>query len=463
MKNLTRGLGFALWLLAAAGCAQASPTNQPNTPSNETLPSDQATTPSVTATPEGLPTLTPVRTPPVEGLYVDPSLEQGAISPYVYGTNYGPWLSVPLQMQEEALALPITVIRFPGGNWGDLNEIHDYQLDQFMYFAEQMGADVTINVRLRDGTAEKAAELVHMVNIENEYGVKYWAIGNEPNLFPDGYTVERFNQEWREWAVAMREVDPTIQLIGPEVSQFFANPTHEFGLEIEDWVVEFLKANGDMVDIVSFHRYPFPASRTSGSPAPEELLASTREWDDLIRAMRAYVREHSGRDLPIAVTEVNSSWLGTIGGDTTLESHLNAIWWGDSLGRMIRQGTFMVNQFAIVGDYGLMGRTEVYPIYRVYQMYERFGTTLVYAASSDADVSIFAARREDGTLTLMIVNLSLSAVEQTLTLEGGTLNASEVWLFDETHPAESVSPDTIIEGNTLRLSPASMTLIVIAP
>ena len=26
----------------------------------------------------------------------------------------------------------------------------------------------------------------------------------------------------------------------------------------KDWMTEFLRANGDLVDIVSIHRYPFP-------------------------------------------------------------------------------------------------------------------------------------------------------------------------------------------------------------
>ncbi len=420
----------------------------------------EAPSPSTpTATP--LPTLTPVRSSPVSGLYVDAAQIQGPISPLVYGTNYGPLLFVPVQMQPYAVDARLTILRYPGGNWGDNNDIELWNVDQLIAFARQLSAEVNIHVRLKNSTAQKAADLVHYVNIEKGYGVRYWTIGNEPNLFAD-YGIERFNRDWREWATAMRAVDPTILLIGPEINQFYAHPTNAYEQGLTDWVIEFLQANGDMVDIVSFHRYPFPKSARSGPPTIEELRANSAEWDQLIPAMRAIVRQYAGRDLPIAVTEVNSSWVPTSGGEATLDSHFNAIWWGDSLGRMIRQGVFMVNQFAIIGDWGIMGNYDVKPMYYVYRMYRHFGETLVYASSSDPNVSVFAARRADGKFTLMLVNLASETIQQTLTIENiSSASVSETWLFDLTHNAEQVHPISL--GGPITLPPQSMTLLVITP
>ena len=64
----------------------------------------------------------------------------------------------------------------------------------------------------------------------------------------------------------MKAVDPSIKLIGPELSNFTGVPDHAFhALDIhgKDWISEFLKSNGDMVDVVTFHRYPFPQNRNS--------------------------------------------------------------------------------------------------------------------------------------------------------------------------------------------------------
>jgi hypothetical protein len=51
---------------------------------------------------QAAPTPTPLPTPHPAGLYVDLTRVEGPISPYVYGTNYGPWLTIPLDVQEAA-------------------------------------------------------------------------------------------------------------------------------------------------------------------------------------------------------------------------------------------------------------------------------------------------------------------------------------------------------------------------
>jgi len=152
-------------------------------------------------------------------LTVDASAELGPISPYIYGANYGPWALVSLDMMPAAEQAGVTHLRFPAGNWGDLNDITPFQLDMFMSQARLFGSEPSISVRLDQGTPEQAAELVRYANIEKGYGIRYWSIGNEPDLFTD-YTVEELNREWRAIALAMEAVDPSIILIGPEVSQY---------------------------------------------------------------------------------------------------------------------------------------------------------------------------------------------------------------------------------------------------
>ncbi len=445
-RSVLAGLCAALWLAACA--APTPPAAEP--------------TVGASATPAALPTFTPAAPVSHAGLYVDASMEQGPISPLVYGTNYGPWLFVPLQMQPAVAEANLGVIRYPGGNWGDRNDMDEWNLDQYIALTRQFGAEPYIHVRLLNGTAEKAAEIVRLMNVEKGYNVRYWSIGNEPNLFGDGYEVDQYVREWRQWAEAMRAVDADILLIGPEVNQFYANPSQPHQLELERWMVEFLKANGDMVDVVSFHRYPFPSSQLAGPPSADELRAASAEWDELIPYVRDLIRQHTGRDIPVAVTEANSSWAASSGGETTLDSHLNAIWWGDALGRMIRQGAYMVNQFALAGDFGMLTNYDVRPIYHVYQMYKEFGLERLYASSDDPLVSIFAARRTDGALALMVINLAAETREVPLQIDAYDLPATAaVTLFDKDHPAQAMTPLQVSEGIRLQLSPESMLLLVL--
>jgi len=385
-------------------------------------------------------------------LYVDAGQSLGPISPYVYGSNFGPLQVVPVDLIEEAEASGIKFMRFPGGRWGDQNDIRPSQLDAFIKLCRQIGAEPSISVRLENGTPEAAAELVQYT-IDKEYNVRYWSIGNEPNLFDD-YTTEDLNREWRAIAEAMLAVDPDIILIGPDTSQYSGNPaTDPRDPEGRDWVREFLLANGDLVDIVAVHRYPFPKSMTNPITTIEDLRQNTSEWSQILPALRAVIKETTGReDIPVAVTEANSHWSNNIGGEATPDSFYNAIWWADVLGRLIRDGAFIVNYFdfqtgAGRGGWGLLANYDVRPTYYTYQLYQGFGTELLFASSSAENVSIYAAKREDGALTLIVVNLADEEQTRSLQIDHFEITGpAEVWRLDFEHNAEQIDSVDLSTG-----------------
>jgi hypothetical protein len=456
---------LTLFLLVVSGCG-ATP---PSTPEPATI----AVTVIPTATLIPTPTLMP--TPVSDVLYVDPSTSLGPISPFIYGSNYGPWLVVSFEMLPVTYDSGIKILRFPAGEWGDRNDVQGYQIDQFMDFANKTGATLLFSVRLLDGNAAQAAELVRYTNINRKYNIQYWNIGNEPTLYNgavqgrgETYDVDRFNKEWRTFAEAMKAVDPTIKLVGPEINQFSydtsSGATTNFGERDETWLTEFLKANGDLVDVVSFHRYPFPATNTSGPPSIDNLQLNAQEWDKIIIHARELIHEYTGRDLPIAVTEFNSSYGRPVGGEATPDSFYNAIWMADVLGRMIRNGVFMANEWALTakggsGGSGLIGQYEVYPSYYTYQLYKKFGNELIYSSSDDSDLSIYAAQREDGALTVMVINLSLEEKTKAIRIGDQTEVQAEVWLFDPTHNAENVG--TMELSKELTFPPESITLYIV--
>ncbi len=222
-------------------------------------------------------------------LFVDAGEVTGEIGPYFYGVNYGPLQFISHELMPEAEASGIRFLRFPGGRWGDLNDLQPYQLNMFMALAEQINAEVNIHVRLENGTPEAAANLVRYMNVESDYNVRYWSVGNEPDLFDD-YTTEDLNREWRLIAEAMLEVDPDIILIGPDVSQWNGTPeVNPVDPEGRDWLREFLLVNGDLVDIVSIHRYPFPRSQGNPVTPKDDLRQNTAEWDTIIPALREVI------------------------------------------------------------------------------------------------------------------------------------------------------------------------------
>ncbi|MBC8335722.1 MAG: hypothetical protein ISR59_02425 [Anaerolineales bacterium] len=418
-----------------------------------------------------LPTWTPIPTPVPDVLYVDAGQDLGPINPYVYGANYGPWVIVPVDLMPQAETAGVGFVRFPGGQWGDKNDLKDYHIDRFIAFCNQISAEPLINTRLPGGSPEAASELVRYTNIEKNYNVRYWAIGNEPSLYAgfydESYDTERYNEEWRAIAEAMLAVDPDILLIGPETHQFTGNPnTDPRDASGRDWMREFLIKNGDLVDIVAIHRYPFPTSLSAPARTIADLRENSKEWDTIIPNLRKLIRETIGRDLPIAVSEISSDWSHATGGEATPDSFYNAIWWGDVLGRLIQQQVDIVAYFLLQsqsgqGGWGLLARFDVRPTYYVYQMYQQFGDELIYASSGFSEISIYAARRSDGAMTAMIINLGPDDVQVPLYLENLEItDPAEVWLFDVDHKAEHIGMQSISNGSILMLPGQSISLYV---
>ncbi|PJF41318.1 MAG: hypothetical protein CUN54_01725 [Phototrophicales bacterium] len=409
-------------------------------------------------------------TTPQAGLTVDAGIVIAQISPYAFGANLGPF-AIPIGLFDEAEHSGITFLRFPHGRWGDENNLSHFNIDLFIRMARLIGAEPSIAVRLDHGTPEAAAELVRYTNIEKEYGVRYWYIGNEPNLYAgyrdESYTTEDHNREWRAIAEAMLTVDPDIKLIGPGISQWNGTPQIDpRDSDGRDWLREFLLANGDLVDIVSVHRYPFPLSQANPRTTIDDLRNNVAEWSNTLPNLRAVIAETTGRDdLKIAVTEFNSHWSANVGGEATNDSHYNAIWTADVLGRMLEHEPFTLAYFDYYtadgrGGWGLLADFDVRPTYYTYQMYQHFGNQMVAANSTVDNLSVYASTHEDGALTVIVVNLADEAVTTTLSIDNfAGATSPEAWLFDPEHKVEPMT-DTIVGASGELMFPAqSITLL----
>ncbi|HNB53349.1 MAG TPA: hypothetical protein PK530_15465, partial [Anaerolineales bacterium] len=122
MKKLALILFLLFALASCTGTSSPAETPAPAERLKPTLPPTATSIPTATALPEP----TAIRTPPVPGLYVDLTQTLGPISPYLYGSNYGPWIAVPVDMLEQTFVSGVTVVRFPAGAWGDHNDVKTY-------------------------------------------------------------------------------------------------------------------------------------------------------------------------------------------------------------------------------------------------------------------------------------------------------------------------------------------------
>jgi hypothetical protein len=180
--------------------------------------------------------------------------------------------------------------------------------------------------------------------------------------------------------------------------------------------------------------------------------------------LRQVIRETLGRDLPIAITELNSDPSSAQLQGASPDSFYNAIWYADVLGQMMNADVFMVNQWVLSQrstGLGLFQGTTIRPTFYVFPLYRNFGSDQVYAASGITDVDVFAAKHEDGALTLMVINLSDAEQRVPLQVKGTQLKEAEVWLLDETHLSENLGMQTFSEEGVIVLPAQSATLYVI--
>jgi alpha-L-arabinofuranosidase len=256
-----------------------------------------------------------------------------------------------------------------------------------MAFAKQVGAIPTISVRMLDGKPETAADLVRYTNIQKKYGVIYWSIGNEPNIYTQlgqasyDYNIDNLNKDWRAIALAMKEADPTIKLMGPELSQWNENyettPKDSTG---RDWMTEFLQTNGDLLDVITVHRYPLH-SPSNGPITVQQLRENTRKWVTEVEYLRTLSKEILGKELPIAITEVNSDPSSAMLQEVSPDSFYNAIWYADVLGQTMNADVFMVNQWVLsqrTTGLGLLQGDIVRPTFYVFPLYKNFGSQQVF-------------------------------------------------------------------------------------
>jgi hypothetical protein len=451
-----------------SGCVTGQSVDQPSSPTeiDTTAPIVLTLTSTGLPTATPLPTITPGSTAEPDLIVVDAAQNLGNISPLVYGSNVGPWQSITKADVELINYAGFTIFRYPGGSYVDENAPSQSALDEFILLCRQVNAEPMVQVKLVNSTPKAAADMVKYANITKGYGIKYWSIGNEPSLYwgqrnIPHYDTVAFNTEWREFALAMKAVDPSILLLGPEIHQYTGTPGDAVvDIHFKDWMKEFLLANGDLVDIISFHRYPFG----NFDPFSDELLRSSEEWDKIIPNLRQLILATTGRDIPIAVTEVNSNWSNRSGKETTPDTLLNAIWWADALGRMINQDVEIVNQFAVDGNGGwaLLGPGTPRYSYYVYLIYKDFGSQRIFSSSGIQGITSYAAIREDGSLSLILVNRKTSQTTISIDLRNfDYASPAKQILLDATYLAEEISPILINDNFSTDLPALSITLLVI--
>jgi alpha-N-arabinofuranosidase len=165
---------------------------------------------------------------------------------------------------------------------------YDFGTVEFVDWCRRVGAEPHLNFGLAAASLEDAAAWVEYCNRpggtyyadlrrrhgrEAPLGVRYWQIGNEEyGPWEIGHcTSAEYARTAREWAKAIRKVDPEVRLLA--VGGVAGNQQ-----DAGDWAWEVLPKVAPWVDYVTFHTYwsavpggPAPgAARPPGEPSPAD-------------------------------------------------------------------------------------------------------------------------------------------------------------------------------------------------
>ncbi|WP_461124332.1 cellulose binding domain-containing protein [Saccharothrix stipae] len=398
-------------------------------------------------------------------------------------------------------AAGVKAMRYPGGSYSDIYHWEDHtapggyvapntDFDTFMSGVRRAGGQAVVTANYGTGTPEEAAAWVRYANVEKGYGVKYWEIGNENygnGHYGSGWEADHHPDKSpryyatlvRDYATAMKAVDPTIK-IGAVLTTPGEWPDGITAAgDAGSWNEVVLSIAGPVVDFGIIHWYP-------GGDTAAQVLTKTDRVVDQIALVREQSRRLAGKDLGVALTEVNTSY-----GRNTQPGALFA---ADAYATMIGQGVFSVDWWNVhngIGqvreiaghpdydDYGLLSSgtctsdgTTCQPAlntpfapYHAISMLSRFarpGDQLVTAASSDPLVRAHAARRPDGGLAVMLVNQDPDAAKTVgLRFAGYALAADATVLsFGNGDTAISTTAGSSSEAT---LPPYSITTLVLKP
>ena len=378
---------------------------------------------------------------------VEPAQTLRAINPLIYGVNMGLWHNGDFDNPRIAAAAReagVTIIRYPGGgrsqsarwqreeaSWntmpaagrrGDDCVLTPKQLDRFIAFCRQVGAEPMLTLNQRTDDVANLADMVKYLNIEKKYGVRYFEIGNEP----EGYIKEwGFGNNWvhnrdaftltyrkaadihRRYDAALKAIDPAVLLMGPVTAN-----ADFFDLAIPP----FWEIVGNKLDVLAVHRYPqCDLKPGSGHLSDAALLDRPREWEKLSAQLVAMNRRYSPARRPLyAVTEWHTAYHSP---GPRQQQIVGGLYVAENLCEMIENGIDIGNIWVLTGcgEYNLFnsGNFRVRPgeIMKVPSYYffkalaQNFRGRLIACRSNRPQLRTYAAI-DGNRMTVVCINVS---------------------------------------------------------
>lgn len=372
---------------------------------------------------------------------------------------------------------------------------------EFIAFCRAVGAEPLLTVNMesdgrmhwaypaegidRFGCSDEAADWVRYCNDadhperrahgdEAPFGVRYWQIGNETSYDTRGYDVEKTAQVTRDFALKMREADPSIRLIA-------------WG--DDGWTPRVLEHAGDAIDMVAFHHHfdsGLPDSPLRDNVYREDpdrtwahLMHAHRSLDEHIRRMRRDLGDHPHK---LAMTEGHFALAGRDRCDV-LSTWAAGVAYARCLNVQARHGDVLeiatmadfcgnrwqVNALMIPTPMRETSRPYLQPVGQVMALFGAHRGTHSCAVEAPEPLDVCASA-DDDHLYLHVVNSSLHEAQRlALKIDGQAVRrarvveiAADPW-FEVTELApEAFAPtERTLDGEDWQVPAASVSVVIV--
>jgi hypothetical protein len=319
-------------------------------------------------------------------------------------------------------------------------------------------AKVTLTVDLGHYNPARAADMVR--NASQILGDRLLSItvGNEPNGFvfndvkTDGYSVDQYVRELKDYANAIYAVAPNVPISGP-------------GAFDSKWWQPFVDADLPQKKILTFHHYPL--SKCDGSiPQDSPTMANT-----MSRTMHDRATDYQKAALKVGQAAGLETWVPETGisacpgSNETSRTHASALWAADYALTAAQQGITRVGFHSSLltckggpplsaicsagaypfGNGKMSGRANFYGISMVAEL--EAGKFLKLNSSGGGLAFSYALQNPDGSTSVVIINENdpekAAQTSVTLNLPGKPVTGTMTQLSGPSYAAED---QTVIDG-----------------
>ena len=312
------------------------------------------------------------------------------------------------------------IIRF-GGIAPDKDMPSNYQYIKMIDSIRNKGMEPVMQVPFNNNqyTASQAAVIVRYVNITRNKGIKYWIIANEPDNVYSYTTSSQVASYLKSFSSAMKAVDPSILIIGPETSWYNTNIINGLTTPGGASDVTGKDASGRYyVDVISFHAYPMhDGSQSTRSGVISELTSSRSFQDDLVALKariancNAYHNRTGTAAVTMAVTEANINYHNSASDPLTgngSSSFIGGQFWAEMMSIGMKQGIDFINFWSVIegSNTGYLNNSDGKrkPCYYHFQMMaENFKGSYCNATDNLTNVKAFGSK-DANQIVVMILN-----------------------------------------------------------